>query len=58
MSKMADLDIEIREMLESDTNPVTIAKMLNIPLTWVYDTLESMDDPDEEPYNPNNTVNS
>lgn len=58
MSKMADLDIEIREMLERDTNPVVIAKMLDIPITWVYDTLERMDDPDEELYHPNNTVNS
>ena len=55
---MADLDIEIREMLERDTNPVVIAKMLDIPITWVYDTLERMDDPDEELYHPNNTVNS
>ena len=55
---MSELDIEIRELLEDDINPVTIARRLGIPLTWVYDTLESMEPDEDEPFNPNNTVNS
>lgn len=58
MSHMSELDIEIRELLEDDINPVTIARRLGIPLTWVYDTLESMEPDEDEPFNPNNTVNS
>ncbi len=47
MSKMADLDMQIREMLDDGVSPPTIAKILEVPLGMVYDVLESYPDPDE-----------
>ena len=57
MSKMADLSLEIELMLEDGIHPTSIAKRLDIPLSWVYDTLESME-PNEEELSPFVTVNS
>lgn len=57
MSKMADLDLEVQLMLEDGAHPTKIAKTLNIPLSWVYDTLEHME-PSEEELSPFITVNS
>ena len=47
MSKMADLDMQIREMLDDGVAPPTIAKILEVPLGMVYDVLESYPDLDE-----------
>ena len=47
MSKMADLDMQIREMLDDGVSPTSIAKILEVPLSMVYDVLESYPDPDE-----------
>ncbi len=60
MSQMSELAIEIETMLEQKIHPTKIAKQLQIPLTWVYDTLENMDDSDGtiEVYSPFETVNS
>ena len=44
---MSDLQIEIQEYLMQGIHPVKIAKLLNVPLTWVYDTLETMGDSEE-----------
>lgn len=41
MSRMADLDIEIREMLDEGLRPFTIASLLKVPLQMVYDVIES-----------------
>jgi hypothetical protein len=57
MSKMSDLSLEIELMIEQGTHPVTIAKRLDIPLSWVYDTLEQME-PSEEELSPFATLNS
>jgi len=57
MSKMADLMLDVEMMIEQGTHPVLIAQRLNIPLTWVYDTLEQME-PNEEDLSPFATVNS
>lgn len=57
MSKMSDLSIEIEDLLVSGVHPTKIAKLLQVPLTWVYDTLESMES-ESEVYDPYNTVNS
>lgn len=57
MSKMSEISLEIQDLLEAGVNPVRIAKLLEVPLTWVYDTLESMES-DSEAYDPYNTVNS
>jgi hypothetical protein len=41
MSNMSNLSIEIGDMLESGYLPVTIAKILEIPITWVYETADT-----------------
>ena len=38
---MSNLSIEIGDMLESGYLPVTIAKILEIPITWVYETADT-----------------
>jgi hypothetical protein len=40
---MADLDLEIREMLDEGLRPTSIASILNIPLEMVYDVVDAMD---------------
>ena len=56
MSKMAELDLCIRDMLEEGYNPVSISVRLGIPVHFVYDILEY--DQDMEELSPFNTVNS
>jgi len=56
MSKMAELDLCIRDMLEEGYNPVSISVQLGIPVHFVYDILE--DDQYGEELSPFNTVNS
>ena len=59
MSKMADLSLEIQDMLERGSDPVTIAKILEIPITWVYETSENMNvESSTEVFNPFLTINS
>ena len=43
MSKMAELDIEIQEMLLEGNEPAVIAKVLNVPMEWVEATVASME---------------
>lgn len=43
MSRMAELDIEVRELLEEGLRPTSIASILNIPLELVYDVVDAMD---------------
>jgi hypothetical protein len=56
MSKMADLDLSIRDMLDEGYNSVSISVRLGIPLYFVYDILEYEQDMEE--LSPFNTVNS
>ena len=56
MSKMADLDLSIRDMLDEGYNPVSISVRLGIPLHFIYDVLEYEQDIEE--LSPYNTVNS
>jgi hypothetical protein len=61
MSKMSDLSIEIDNMLEAGYLPVTIARQLEIPITWVYETVDSQLELGEditEELSPFRTVNS
>ena len=44
---MSDLYMEIELMLEEGENPARIARRLGIPLSMVYDVLESMPAEDE-----------
>ena len=55
MSRMSDLSIEINDMLESGYLPVTVAKLLEVPINWVY---EAADTEDEDNLSPFQTVNS
>jgi hypothetical protein len=43
MSKMADLDLEIRELLEDGVSPSVISKELKVPVTWVYVTMKELE---------------
>lgn len=52
MSKMADISIEIKGMLEEGYLPVTIARQLEIPITWIFEEI------DQEELSPFTTVNS
>ena len=47
MSKMSDLYMEVEQMLAEGENPTHIARRLGIPLSMVYDVLESMPAEDE-----------
>ena len=57
MSKMTNVMLDIEMMIEDGVHPMTIAKMLDIPIVWVYDTLEQME-PNEEDMSPFATLNS
>jgi len=52
MSAMSDLSIEIKGMLEDGYLPVTIARELDIPITWIFEETE------QEELSPFTTVNS
>lgn len=57
MSAMSELSLDIEIMLEQDVHPTRIARTLHIPLSMVYDVLESMQE-DEVSFDPFETVNS
>lgn len=57
MSKMADLYMEIGEMLDKGTHPSTISAVLDVPVFFVYDVVESIDGQTEE-FSPFRTINS
>ena len=52
MSAMSDISIEIQGMLEDGYLPVTIARQLEIPITWIFEEIE------QEELSPFTTVNS
>jgi len=60
MSKMSDLTLEISDMLEAGYLPVTVARILEIPITWVYETAdtETVGEDITEELSPFQTVNS
>ena len=58
MSKMAELEIEILDMLGNDESPAYIARVLDIPVTWVYEVVSYNVEYDTECYDPYQTVNS
>jgi hypothetical protein len=57
MSKMANLYTEIEEMLEKGTHPATISAVLDVPVFFVYDVVESIHS-DTEELSPFRTINS
>jgi len=58
MSKMSDLALEIEMMLEEDVKPGVIALRLDIPVSFVYDVIETIQDEQFKELDPFNTVNS
>lgn len=60
MSKMSELDIDIKNMLEEGFRPVTIATILEVPVIWVYSVAERQqpEKGNTEVFNPYNTINS
>ena len=57
MSKVSELYIEIEEMLEKGTHPATISAVLDVPVVFVYDVIESIESQSEE-LSPFETINS
>lgn len=57
MSKMSDLSMDIQSMLEEGHEPRAIARILEIPVEWVYEQLSQESD-NEELFSPFETVNS
>ena len=57
MSKVAELYTEIEEMLEKGTHPATISAVLDVPVVFVYDVVETIQSQSEE-LSPFETVNS
>ena len=57
MSKMADLYLDIAEMVEKGDHPVTIASELGVPINFVYDVMEILEGQSEE-LSPFETINS
>ena len=57
MSKMAELYTEIEDMLEKGTHPATISAVLDVPVVFVYDVIETLEDQSEE-LSPFETINS
>jgi len=49
---MSDLSLEIQDMLEEGYLPVTIARQLDVPITWVFEEVE------QEELSPFETINS
>jgi hypothetical protein len=58
MSKMAELAMEIEDMLIDGRHPVMIAQVLEVPLPMVYDVLESIGQEPVEELSPFETMNS
>ena len=57
MSKMANLYMEIETMLEGGTHPATISAVLDVPVIFIYDVIESIEGQTEE-FSPFRTINS
>ena len=59
MSKMAELEMDILDMLDEGYRPASIASILNVPVTYVYDVVEIQQEKgNTEVFSPFETVNS
>ena len=58
MSAMSQLSLEIEALLDEEVAPKMIAIRLGIPVNFVYDVVESIQDAQYDELNPFNTVNS
>jgi len=61
MSNMSNLAVEIDSMLVEGYLPVTIARLLDVPINWVYevaDPAENSVNQDDDECSPFATINS
>jgi hypothetical protein len=57
MSRMSELDQDIQYLLEKGKTAMDIARELEIPVSWVFETQESVEEP-QEVLSPFATINS
>lgn len=50
MSKMSNISIEIQDRLASDQEPEIIARVMEIPIQWVYAEIESSESFEDDTY--------
>jgi hypothetical protein len=59
MGVMKELVVDVWDMLAEGETPQYISKVLNVPITFVYDAIEfDEDEGNTEVYSPHNTANS
>ena len=61
MSAMSNLAVEIDGMLVDGYLPVTIARLLDVPINWVYEVADPSENPvnqEDEECSPFATINS
>lgn len=61
MSAMSNLAVEIDGMLVEGYLPVTIARLLDVPINWVYEVADPSENPvnqEDEECSPFATINS
>ena len=56
MSRMSELDIDIRSLLEQGRTAMDMARELEIPVSWIYEKPEAQEP--EEVLSPFATINS
>jgi hypothetical protein len=52
MGKVSELSVEIKGMLQDGYLPVTIARELDVPITWIFEEIE------QDELSPFETINS
>jgi len=57
MSRMSELDLDIQYLLEKGQTAMDIARELEIPVSWVYEKRETVEEPTEV-LSPFATINS
>jgi len=57
MSRMSELDLDIRYLLEKGRTAMEVARELEIPVSWVYEKPETVEEP-QEVLSPFATINS
>ena len=57
MSRMSELDLDIQYLLEKGRTAMEIARELEIPVSWVYEKPETVEEP-QEVLSPFATINS
>ena len=57
MSRMSELDLDIQYLLDKGRTAMDIARELEIPVSWVYEKRETVEEP-QEVLSPFATINS